>query len=178
MFHDETTVGRFNVAQRYRIAWENACPVFDDFCRLFLRIERSVFARGVCPRIELGIAAKDRRGDRLKQKVLPRTLQRLLESIKWDHNEVQRRCRRMRAAEHSDLEAIGVIDEWGTAKSGNHTVCVKRQYNGNRGKIENAVVNVALSFATSRFQCLIDARLYLPKDSLKIRYAEKNACSG
>ena len=41
------------------------------------------------------------------------------------------------ATEHADPDAIGVIDETGTAKSGNHTVGVKRQYNGNRGKIEN-----------------------------------------
>jgi SRSO17 transposase len=57
-----------------------------------------------------------------------------------------------------------VVDESGTAKSGSHTAGVKRQYNGNRGKVENSVVNVALSFATSTFQCLIAARMYLPKE--------------
>lgn len=100
----------------------------------------------------------------LKQNVAPRTLQRFLETIKWDHEEVLRRCRRIIAAEHPDPEAIGVIDETGTAKSGSHTVGVKRQYNGNRGKIENAVVSVAASFATSTFQCLIAAQMYLPKE--------------
>lgn len=100
----------------------------------------------------------------LKQGVAPRTLQRFLESIHWDHDEVLRRCRQLVVAEHSDPDAIGVIDETGTAKSGNHTVGVKRQYNGNRGKIENAVVSVAASFATSTFQCLIAAAMYLPKE--------------
>jgi len=94
----------------------------------------------------------------------PRTLQRLLESIKWDHDGVLRRCRRIVANEYADPNAIGVIDETGTAKSGKQTVGVKRQYNGNRGKVENAVVSVALSFATSTFQCLVAARMYLPKD--------------
>lgn len=100
----------------------------------------------------------------LKQGIAPRTLQRFLESIKWDHDEVLRRCRKVVACEQSDPEAIGVIDETGTAKAGKETVGVKRQYNGNRGKVENAVVSVALSFATATFQCLIAARMYLPED--------------
>lgn len=100
----------------------------------------------------------------LRQQVAPRTLQRFLESIRWDHDEVLRICRRIVVREHKAPDAIGVIDESGTAKSGRHTVGVKRQYNGNRGKVENAVVSVALSFATSTFQCLIAARMYLPED--------------
>lgn len=99
----------------------------------------------------------------LKQNVAPRTLQRLLQSIKWDHQEVIRRCRTIIAKEHPD-NAIGVVDETGTAKSGSHTACVKRQYNGNRGKIENSVVSVALSYATNTFQCLIAARMYMPEE--------------
>ena len=100
----------------------------------------------------------------LDQGVAPRTLQRFLESIKWDHDEALLRCQNLIAAEHADRHAIGVIDETGTAKSGNHTVGVKRQYNGNRGKIENSVVMVAVSFATTTFSCLMAARMYLPED--------------
>ena len=100
----------------------------------------------------------------LKQGIPPRTLQRFLESIKCDQDEVLRRCRKIVIREHADPDAIGVIDETGTAKSGRHTVGVKRQYNGNRGKVENAVVSVALSFASRTFQCLIAARMYLPQD--------------
>jgi SRSO17 transposase len=100
----------------------------------------------------------------LMQGIRPRTLQRFLESIKWDHEEVLRRCRKIIVKEHADPDAIGVIDETGTAKSGSQTVGVKRQYNGNRGKVENAVVSVALSLATSTFQCLIAARMYLPEE--------------
>ena len=83
----------------------------------------------------------------LKQGVRPRTLQRFLESIKWDHDQVLRRCRKIVVKEQADPDAIDVIDETGTAKSGNQTVGVKRQYNGNRGKVENAVVSVALIVA-------------------------------
>jgi SRSO17 transposase len=100
----------------------------------------------------------------LKQGVPPRTLQRFLESIKWDHDEVLRRCQRLIATEFAADDAIGVIDETGTAKSGKQTVGVKRQYNGNRGKIENSVVAVAASYATETFSCLLSTRLYLPKE--------------
>jgi SRSO17 transposase len=67
----------------------------------------------------------------LDQDVRPRTLQRLLESIAWDEAAVRDRCQEIIATEHSHPEAIGTVDETGTAKSGNHICGVKRQYNGN-----------------------------------------------
>jgi SRSO17 transposase len=60
-------------------------------------------------------------------------------------------------------EAIGLIDESGTHKSGSHTVGADRQYNGNRGKIENCIVGVHLAYSSPGFQCLLDSRMYLPK---------------
>ena len=98
----------------------------------------------------------------MDQNVRPRTLQRLLESIAWDEAAVRDRCQQIIAAEHSHSEAIGTIDETGIAKSGRHTCGVKRQYNGNRGKIENCVNNVALAYTTPNISCIIDAQLYLP----------------
>lgn len=100
----------------------------------------------------------------LDQDVPPRTLQRFLESIKWDERRLRDRCQQIIARDYADPEAIGCIDETGTAKSGKQTVGVKRQYNGNRGKVDNAVVNVALSYTSKKFHCLLDARLYLPKE--------------
>ena len=100
----------------------------------------------------------------LDQSVAPRTLQRFLDSIAWDEQAVRDRCQQIIAAEHAHPEAIGTIDETGTAKSGNHTCGVKRQYNGNRGKVENSVNSVALAFTTPTICCLIDAQLYLPEE--------------
>jgi SRSO17 transposase len=100
----------------------------------------------------------------MDQGVAPRTLQRLLESIKWDHDQLLDRVQQRIATEHAHLEAIGCVDETGTTKSGSQTVGVKRQYNGNRGKIENCVNHVALSYSAPGFNVLLDARLYLPQD--------------
>lgn len=100
----------------------------------------------------------------LDQNVPPRTLQRLLESIAWNERAVRDRCQTLIATEHADPEAIGTIDETGTAKSGHHTCGVKRQYNGNRGKVENCINNVALAYTTPTINSLIDAQLYLPRE--------------
>jgi SRSO17 transposase len=93
----------------------------------------------------------------------PRTLQRFLESIKWDEEQLRNRCQQIIASEHAHPEAIGCVDESGTTKSGKETVGVGRQYNGNRGKIDNCVVGVHLSYAAPGFQVLLDSELYLPE---------------
>lgn len=94
----------------------------------------------------------------------PRTLQRFLESIQWDEERLRDRCQQIVARDHAHAEAIGCVDESGTAKSGKETVGVGRQYNGNRGKIGNCVVGVHLSYAAAGFQVLLDSAVYLPED--------------
>jgi len=99
----------------------------------------------------------------LKFRTAPRTLQRFLESIRWDEQKLRDRCQQIVDADHAHPEAIGCVDESGTTKSGCHTVGVGRQYNGNRGKIDNCVVGVHLSYAAPGFQVLLDSELYLPE---------------
>lgn len=94
----------------------------------------------------------------------PRTLQRFLESIKWDEEKFHDRCQQTVAKDHAHPAAIGVVDESAVAKSGDDTVGVGRQWDGNRGKVDNCVVGVHLSYATPDFQCLLGSGLYLPED--------------
>ena len=94
----------------------------------------------------------------------PRTLQRFLESVKWDECGVRDKCQQLVAREHAHPEAIGCIDESGTAKSGVETVGAGRQWLGSRGKVDNGVVGVHLSYCAPGFQCLLDSELYLAKD--------------
>ena len=94
----------------------------------------------------------------------PRTLQRLVESIKWDELRVRNDCQRLVAREHAHAEAIGCIDESGTAKSGAQTVGAARQWLGSRGKVDNGVVGVHLSYWTPGFQCLLDSEVYLTQE--------------
>lgn len=119
-----------------------------------------VYVRGLLSDVQ----RKNMEAIALNQNVAPRTLQRFLESIVWDEQLLRDRCQQIVATEHAHADAIGCIDETGTAKSGRETAGVKRQYNGNRGKIENCINNVALAYSAPGFDCLLDARLYLPED--------------
>jgi len=94
----------------------------------------------------------------------PRTLQRFVESITWDEMGVRDQCQRLVAHDHAHEEAIGCVDESGTAKSGEQTVGVARQWLGSRGKVDNGVVAVHLSYCAPGFQCLLDSELYLPQE--------------
>ena len=93
----------------------------------------------------------------------PRTLQRFLESVKWDEEKLRDRCQEVIAQEHAHPEAIGCVDESGTAKSGKATVGVSRQWNGNCGKVDNSVVAVHISYSAPGFQVLLDSTVYLPE---------------
>jgi SRSO17 transposase len=99
----------------------------------------------------------------LEMGTAPRTLQRFVESIKWDEEGVRDDCQVL-VGEHAHPEAIGCIDESGTAKSGSHTAGVARQWLGSCGKVDNGVVGVHLSYSSPGFQCLLDSAVYLPKD--------------
>ncbi len=94
----------------------------------------------------------------------PRTLQRFLESVKWDEEKLRDRCQEIVTQEHAHGDAIGCVDESGTAKSGKATVGVARQWNGNRGKVDNSVVAVHLSYSAPGFQVLLDSTVYLSED--------------
>jgi SRSO17 transposase len=94
----------------------------------------------------------------------PRTLQRFVESIKWDEEGLRDDCQQLVAREHAHPKAIGCLDESGTAKSGSQTAGVARQWLGSCGKVDNGVVGVHLSYSSPGFQCLLDSAVYLPKD--------------
>jgi SRSO17 transposase len=132
----------------------------DCFRRPAGRLLLAVYVRGLLSSVQ----RKNVEALALAQGVAVRTLQRFLASIRWDEERLRDRCQQLVAAEHADPEALGLIDETGTTKSGSHTAGVKRQYNGNRGKVENCVNTVALSYASMDFHCLLDARLYLPEE--------------
>jgi SRSO17 transposase len=100
----------------------------------------------------------------LRFRQLPRTLQRFVESIKWNEEQLRDRCQHVVARDHAHEEAIGTVDESGTSKSGSCTAAVGRQYNGNRGKVENCTVAVHLGYSAPEFRTILDSRLYLPKD--------------
>ena len=99
----------------------------------------------------------------LAAKIPPRTLQYFLASMQWDQHRLRDRTQWMVARDHSHPKAIGVIDETGSPKKGQHTAGVQRQWCGNTGKVDNCVVAVHIAYVVNDFQCLLDSDLYLPK---------------
>ena len=96
-----------------------------------------------------------------------RTLQEFLTTAGWQHEAARQKLQR-RIAEvldglpDDDLGTVGVIDETSSAKKGEQTPGVQRQYLGCVGKIDNGIVTVHLGVAKGTFQGLLDADLYLP----------------
>jgi SRSO17 transposase len=99
----------------------------------------------------------------LRAGIVPRSLQVFLASASWDQERMIDRVQEIVARDHSHPYAIGLIDETGSAKKGTHTACVQRQWNGNRGKVDNCVVSVHLGYTAGMFHSLLDGDLFLPK---------------
>ncbi len=99
----------------------------------------------------------------LRAGVVPRSLQVFLGSANWDEQRMMDRVQEIVARDHSHPYAIGSVDETGSAKKGVHTACVQRQWNGNRGKVDNCVVSVHLGYTVGRFHSLLDGDLFLPE---------------
>jgi SRSO17 transposase len=99
----------------------------------------------------------------LEAGVAPRTLQGFFSYLFWDEPHLRDRVQWIVARDHTHPQAIGVIDESGNPKKGQHTAGVQRQWCGNRGKTDNCVVAVHLGYVAGDFQCLLDSDLFLPQ---------------
>jgi SRSO17 transposase len=96
--------------------------------------------------------------------VAPRTLQEFVGFHRWDESAMRRQVRSIVIRDHSDPNAVGVIDETSYAKKGGKTVGVKRQHCGCTGKIDNCVQTVHLSYVAPDFSAIVDSDVFLPED--------------
>ncbi len=94
----------------------------------------------------------------------PQGVQRLLNSAKWDADEVRDDLGEY-VVEHLADEASGVliVDETGFLKKGEKSVGVARQYTGTAGDTVNCQVGVFLAYASEKGAAFIDRALYLPR---------------
>jgi SRSO17 transposase len=96
-------------------------------------------------------------------------LQKFLNIAPWDHDDVQAEVQSVFADEliptavGSPIGVVGVIDESGFAKKGDHSVGVARQHNGRLGKEDNCQVGVFLVGVTPGGAAMLDHQLYLPE---------------
>ena len=94
----------------------------------------------------------------------PQDVQRLLNSAKWDADEVRDDLRSY-VVEHLADAASGVliVDETGFLKKGNKSVGVGRQYTGTAGDTVNCQVGVFLAYSSEKGAAFLDRALYLPR---------------
>ena len=94
----------------------------------------------------------------------PQGVQRLLNSARWEANEVRDDLREY-VVEHLGDEESGVliVDETGFLKKGNKSVGVARQYTGTAGDTVNCQVGVFLAYASEKGAAFLDRAFYLPR---------------
>jgi SRSO17 transposase len=96
-------------------------------------------------------------------------LQKFLNIAPWDHDAIQIEVQEVFAeqlapsAAASAVGTVGVVDESGFAKKGDHSAGVDRQYNGRLGKEDNCQVGVFLIAVAPGGVALLDHQLYLPE---------------
>jgi SRSO17 transposase len=100
--------------------------------------------------------------------VAVRTRQEFLKDHRWSFEQARDVLQHHVAGElvsgpADELGTVGIVDETGTVKKGNHTPGVQRQWCGEVGKQENCIVTVHLAVARGRYKTLIDADLFLPE---------------
>ena len=94
----------------------------------------------------------------------PQGVQRLLNSAKWDADEVRDDLRSY-VVEHLTDEETGIliVDETGFLKKGEKSVGVARQYTGTAGDSVNCQVGAFLVYASKKGAAFVDRALYLPR---------------
>jgi SRSO17 transposase len=94
----------------------------------------------------------------------PQGVQRLLNSAKWDAEEVRDDLREY-VVEHLADEQTGVliVDETGFLKKGKKSVGVARQYTGTAGDTLNCQLGVFLPYASKEGAAFVERVLYLPR---------------
>jgi SRSO17 transposase len=94
----------------------------------------------------------------------PDGMQRLLNTAKWDADEVRDDLQQYILTHLADPQAVLVVDETGFVKKGSKSAGVAPQYSGTVGKIANSQIGVFLAYANRSGAVLLDRELYLPGD--------------
>src|SRR5215208_4504109 len=93
----------------------------------------------------------------------PQGVQRLLNSARWDADEVRDDLREY-VLEHlaDEVSGVFIVDETGFLKKGEKSVGVAPQYTGTAGDTVNCQVGVFLAYSSKKGAAFVDRALYLP----------------
>jgi SRSO17 transposase len=82
----------------------------------------------------------------------------------WDHRPLITVLVGQGVDQLAEPDGIIAFDPSSFPKRGVHSVGVKRQWCGHRGKVDNCQVGVFMGYVTRRDHALLDFRLYLPRE--------------
>ena len=91
-------------------------------------------------------------------------MQEFIGTAPWDHRPLIEVLIPQVAHRLGHPEGVIAFDPSSFPKRGAHSVGVKRQWCGHRGKIDNCQVGVFMGYVSPQDHALLDFRLYLPKE--------------
>jgi SRSO17 transposase len=91
-------------------------------------------------------------------------LQGFIGTAPWDHHPLVHILVGQVVEQLGEPDGIIAFDPSSFPKRGTHSVGVKRQWCGHRGKVDNCQVGVYMGYVSRHDHALLDFRLYLPKE--------------
>ena len=91
-------------------------------------------------------------------------LQQFIGTAPWDHRPLVHVLVGQVVERLGEPDGILAFDPSSFPKRGTHSVGVKRQWCGHRGKVDNCQVGVFMGYVSRQDHALLDFRLYLPQD--------------
>ena len=91
-------------------------------------------------------------------------IQDFIGTVPWDYRPLVTVLVGQVAARLGEPDGIIAFDPSSFPKRGTHSVGVKRQWCGHRGKVDNCQVGVFMGYVSRHDHALLDFRLYLPKE--------------
>ena len=91
-------------------------------------------------------------------------LQKFAGQSPWDHRPLLAELARQVGAELGEPDAVPAFGPPSSAKKGDRSVGVQRQWCGRLGRLENCQVGVYPAYVSRADHALVDTRLYLPRE--------------
>jgi SRSO17 transposase len=91
-------------------------------------------------------------------------IQDFIGTVSWNHGPLVTVLVRQVAERLGEPDGIIAFDPSSFPKRGTHSVGVKRQWCGHRGKVDNCQVGVFMGYVSRHDHALLDFRLYLPQE--------------
>lgn len=142
-------------------------PAFEKFCQRYERLFRDPRQRQYLRPFLLGLLGPLERKSiepiALEQEVDVRLLQKFIAASPWDERPMLVEHRHHVRETMGSSKAVLILDPTTFPKRGDKTVGVQRQWCGERGKQDNCVAGINLSYACETGHTFLDRRLYLPR---------------